>query len=227
MAPPRTRGQPELYQRLLAALPENYMVDQEDDEILADLHFLERFVLEEQRQLDMRNSGEDGAAKIVLYDWSLASLSQLMPVLTNLRLHVLEEKAFEFPWGQASGHMQCFLVQSVSGLQIDSATSLPRLRTLLFGILNETIENDPLNALLFACDFDWRQINLMMMLRNYLMQVGTVSHPPFCRLSNCAGTRRASRARRWQAGRSNRSCRRSGTAWRRILPARRRHQNHS
>ena len=159
---------------LLAALPEDYKIAHTDAEILSDLEGLEQMVKTQTRQLDLRGTEDPATVQMVLYDWEFSSLSRIMPILTNLRLHVVEEKAFELAWEPAAIHIQFFRVQTNGENIVDRTEILPRLRRLLFGMLSHELENDPLNALLFTCDFDWRQINLMMMLRNYLVQVGTV-----------------------------------------------------
>ena len=159
---------------LIAALPEDYKVAQEDGEILLDLARLERLEEEGVRQLDLRPVLGGAGVRMVLYDRELFSLSRIMPILTNLRLHVVEEMAFHARLPGGDAHMQFFHVRLGGQQSISPARDLERLRQLLFRVLDQELENDPLNALLFACGFGWRQINLMMLLRNYLMQVGTV-----------------------------------------------------
>ncbi|MCZ6534314.1 MAG: NAD-glutamate dehydrogenase [SAR324 cluster bacterium] len=158
---------------LVAALSEEYLVAHEDGEILADLNCLARLQRDGVRQLDLR-PGNGGGMKIVLYDREFSSLSRIMPIFTNLRLHVIEERAFQLELSGREAHIQYFRVQSPGEQTISPARDMERLRGLLFPVLSQELENDPLNALLCSCGFDWRQISLMMMLRNYLMQVGTV-----------------------------------------------------
>ena len=73
-----------------------------------------------------------------------------------------------------SAYVQSFRIEAGAAAGIEPETHRRPLRELLFRVLERQLENDPLNALLFACGFSWRQVNLMMLLRNYLMQAGSV-----------------------------------------------------
>jgi glutamate dehydrogenase len=159
---------------LIAALPEDYRVGHEPVEILVDLSHLEALQREGSRQFALRHAPGGQGVFIVLYDWELSALSRIMPILNNLRVYVVEERAYALDLPGKAAHLQAFGVE-----RSDSAAIVPEqhqepLRELLFRVLDGELENDPLNGLLFACGFSWRQINLMMLLRNYLMQVGSV-----------------------------------------------------
>ncbi|MCH7477668.1 MAG: NAD-glutamate dehydrogenase, partial [SAR324 cluster bacterium] len=173
----RARG-PELERRvarsLVNALPEDYQAAFSDVEALADLTQLERLTRKKQRQFALRSGPQPHGAKMVIYDVEQLSLSRIMPILSNLRLHVVEEQAYRVPLAPRPVYIHYFLLLPPEGAEIVPERDHEPLKRLVFGILDDALEDDPLNALLFACGFGWRPINLMMLLRNYLMQVGTV-----------------------------------------------------
>jgi len=71
-------------------------------------------------------------------------------------------------------YLHTFLLHPPEGLELSPERHGAELQALIFNILGFRSENDPLNALLLSADCDWRQVHLMQLYRNYLMQVGTV-----------------------------------------------------
>jgi len=71
-------------------------------------------------------------------------------------------------------YLHTFLLHPPPGVEIAPETHQDALRELIFNILDHRSENDPLNALLLTAGFHWREVHLMQLYRNYLMQVGTV-----------------------------------------------------
>ena len=163
-----------LAQRLIAGLPEEYRVSHDDEEILADLAWLAKMHTRGEPQLVLRPAGGDGVVKMVLYGLEEYSLSRIMPILTNLRVEVLQERSYRLSEGPHAAFLQTFYLRSPESYALSSIKHQQSLSELILGILHGRLENDPLNALLITCDFGWRPINLMMLLRDYLMQVGTV-----------------------------------------------------
>lgn len=163
-----------LARTLMEGLPEEYKVCHGDLEIMTDLSRLEQLTKTDQPQFLMCRAERDRGIKLVLYGWEKLSLSRLMPIFSNLRLLVEEEETFEVRILERSAYLHTFLLHASEGLAIRPETHEQLLRNLIFNILSHRAENDPLNALLFASGFDWRQIALMQLYRNYLVQVGTV-----------------------------------------------------
>ena len=163
----------ELARTLIRGLPETYKIGRAPVEILVDLAHLEKLHLEGGRQLALHRAATGKGIEMVLYDWEQCALSRIMPILNNLRIFVVEEGAFAIRLPGREAFLQAFRIETGGGAEIVPETHEQPLRDLLFGVLERRLENDPLNALLFACGFTWRQVNLMMLLRNYLMQVGS------------------------------------------------------
>lgn len=159
---------------MVRSLPEAYMVAHDDREILADLEHLERLTRENRPQFGLTPAPKGEGVKMVLYAWEKLSLSRVMPILVNLRVLVVEEETYELAFPEGSAYLHSILLQNGDGELLDPEHHAQRLEALVFNILEGRVENDRLNALLLACDFDWCRINLMRLYRNYLMQVGSV-----------------------------------------------------
>ena len=162
-----------LVNRLVKGLPEDYKAIHNSQDTLPDLKGLLQLSIQGTRQFKLQERKGGNGWELALYDWELQSLSHIMPILTNLRVHVLREEAFEVGTGERSAFIQKFQLQYPGEPRLDGIELEEALRDLLFRAIDGELENDPLNALLFSCGFGWRQINLMMSLRNYLMQIGS------------------------------------------------------
>ena len=160
--------------KLVASLPEAYLLAHEDGEVLLDLNHLDRLLVEETPQFDLRRASEQPMVKLILYAREKYSLSRIMPILSTLRVGVDEEVTWTLELPAPGAHLQTFLLTPPPGTLLDPEQHHALLRGLIFRILHHQQDNDPLNALLITCGFDWRRIALLRLYRNYLMQVGTV-----------------------------------------------------
>ncbi len=162
-----------LTRTLVQGLPEEYKLVRPAMEILTDLSRLEALSRSGEPQFVCRSSRGGGTA-VILYGWEKLSLSRLMPVFNNLRVLVEEEETFEVCLPDGAAYMHTFRIHPPEGCRIDPDTHQDLMRDLIFNILANRAENNPLNALLLTCGFNWREIGIMQLYRNYLMQVGNV-----------------------------------------------------
>ncbi len=163
-----------LARTLVEGLPEEYKIGHPDREILADLSRLEALVRSGAPQFVLRPTQGPAGVKLVLYGWEKLSLSRVMPVFANLRVLVEEEETYEVRLPERPAFLHTFLLHPGSSGEIVPETQQEPLQRLLFNILAYRSEDDPLNALVLSAGFDWRQVHLLQLYRNYLMQVGTV-----------------------------------------------------
>ncbi len=163
-----------LARTLVEGLPAEYKIAHQEVEIMADLSRLEQLAKTDTSQFSLRRVQREHCVKIVLYGWEQLSLSRLMPIFSNLRVLVVEEETFEVRLPERPAYMHTFLLFPPEGIAIVPETHQEPLQQLIFQILTHGAENDPLSALLLSADFDWRQLSLLQLYRNYLMQVGTV-----------------------------------------------------
>ena len=170
------RGMPDdrMARALVAALPEDYKVGYAEWEILADLNHVDQLLQEHKPQFDLRELNGSSEVKAVLYAIEKVSLSKIMPIFSNLRLHVVEEKTFQVALHERPVYLHTFLLQPPANYKLHQEPHERLMRELIFNILAQSLGEEPLNALLITCGFRWRQVNLLCLYRNYLMQVGTV-----------------------------------------------------
>jgi glutamate dehydrogenase len=163
-----------LARTLVEGLPEEYKVGHADLEVLADLTRLEALIKTDAPQFVLRRPQHGSGVKVVLYGWEKLSLSRVMPIFSNLRVLVEEEATYEVGLPERPAYLHTFLLHPTPGREIEPERHEAPLQALIFNILAHRSENDPLNALLLSAGFVWRQIHLLQLYRNYLMQVGTV-----------------------------------------------------
>jgi glutamate dehydrogenase len=168
------QGADRLAHALVEGLSVEYKVGHSDAEILGDLTRLERMVRENGPQFSLRPLEEREGVKLGLFSWEKLSLSRLMPIFSNLQVLVEEEETYEVRLPERPAFLHTFVLQPPPGHTIEPGRHEAPLRDLIFHILTLRAEDNPLTALLLTAGFDWRQIGLMQLFRNYLMQVGTV-----------------------------------------------------
>ncbi|MEE8555667.1 MAG: NAD-glutamate dehydrogenase domain-containing protein, partial [bacterium] len=158
---------------VLEGLPLDYLVAHADLEVLLDLGRIAELLTRKEPQFALRR-GRDGGAVMVLYGTVKHSLSRIMPVLTNMRLQVDDVQSYIVTLPESAISIQTFELVPQAGKTLTPEAFSRPMKELVLGVLAGRLENDPLNGLLVACGLGWREINLTMLLRDYLMQVGTV-----------------------------------------------------
>ena len=154
---------------VLDGLPDDYLVAHLDLEVLLDLGRIAELLTRGEPQFALRR-GRDGGAVMVLYDTVKHSLSRIMPVLTNMRLQVDDVQTYAVTLPESAISLQTFELVSQAGKSLTPEVFSRPMKELVLGVLEGRLENDPLNGLLVACGLGWREINLTMLLRDYLMQ---------------------------------------------------------
>ncbi|MDH4224025.1 MAG: NAD-glutamate dehydrogenase [Deltaproteobacteria bacterium] len=169
-----------LAKTLVAGMNPDYLVAHSDVEVMVDLAYLEQMLKSGREQLVLRSKSAGGMVGMTLYAMEKFSLSRVMPILTNLKIQAEEEQCHQV---SALGRQMFLHTFSISAADEPGMEPSPRispekhteaLKELLLGLLAGRLEDNPLNGLALRADFNGRQINLMMLLRNYLMQVGGI-----------------------------------------------------
>ncbi|MCX7553472.1 NAD-glutamate dehydrogenase [Marinicella sp. S1101] len=100
-------------------------------------------------------------------------LSEVLPDLENLGLHVVSERPYELK--MANGHsiwVQDFDLSLASGQGLELDLVKSRFHEAFAQVVNGELESDPLNKLIILGGLTWRQINFLRGLVKYLLQTG-------------------------------------------------------
>ncbi len=100
-------------------------------------------------------------------------LSEVLPDLENLGLHVVSERPYELK--MADGHsiwVQDFDLRLASGQGLELDLVKGRFHEAFAHVVKGELESDPLNKLIILGGLTWRQINFLRGLVKYLLQTG-------------------------------------------------------
>ncbi|MBI1327522.1 MAG: NAD-glutamate dehydrogenase [Alphaproteobacteria bacterium] len=167
------------------AFPTAYQDEYNDDEIVKDVFQLDKMVKENTgigfalySDNKPRLADKDSDFGLKIYHNSQAlTLSSILPVLENFGLHVIAEVPFETePMGHGTTvWIQDMLLKHKNGELSNLAAARARFEEALYHVHAGTIENDPLNGLVFTTPMNARQIAI---LRGYVryMRHTTLPH---------------------------------------------------
>ena len=100
-------------------------------------------------------------------------LSEVLPDLENLGLHVVSERPYE--WTMKDGQniwVQDFDLSLASGKGLELDLVKARFHEAFDRVASGDLESDPLNKLVILGGLTWRQVNLLRGIVKYLLQTG-------------------------------------------------------
>ncbi|MCB1582835.1 MAG: NAD-glutamate dehydrogenase [Marinicella sp.] len=100
-------------------------------------------------------------------------LSEVLPDLENLGLHVVSERPYELSLrNDENVWVQDFDLQLASGKGLELELVKERFHDAFAKVVEDELESDPLNKLIILGGLTWRQVNLLRGLVKYLLQTG-------------------------------------------------------
>ncbi len=100
-------------------------------------------------------------------------LSEVLPDLENLGLHVVSERPYELQMADGQSiWVQDFDLNLASGKGLELDLVKDRFHEAFAQVVNGELESDPLNKLIILGGLSWRQINFLRGLVKYLLQTG-------------------------------------------------------
>jgi len=99
------------------------------------------------------------------------ALSDILPMLENLGLHVIEARPYEITAGDDAHYWIIdFDMQAVGGSTIDVLAIKDKFQTAFLRVCSGDMGNDGFNRLVLTAGLDWRQVVLLRALAKYLLQ---------------------------------------------------------
>lgn len=161
-----------LYSRYLKAIDKLYKDSITPKEAVSDIKKLEDMFISGSQQIGYRHGGEN-IATLSLYSLTAVPLTKILKELENFGLYVTGEQAFYFR--DIPGKGNAFLYNyTLRGERLE----LGRLEGLIslfydamIAIRTGRLEDDRLNRLLTLEGMEWRSVDLIRTLKNYLLQI--------------------------------------------------------
>lgn len=165
----------QIWKRYRYAFPEEYQALQLVEDCEHDIRVLEGLDYETTPRVSMRPAAEreDGSFTLVVYNLGHdLTISEAFPVLDNVGLEVLSERAFQVtPSRKPPVFVHRFVVRPRGNTYITPNTFEMYLAPGLSAIFRAQVHNDPLNSLLIQANLDIHAIRLLRAYTGLLWQV--------------------------------------------------------
>ncbi len=183
-----------LVERYARAFPAGYLAVKSPDDAVADIELVERALFESRIQVVVgreKSAGEREVSLLKIYrPVEPFALSKLMPVLTHLGLHVLDEQTYAItpappkraPRSEGEGEKQqrspesiylhAFHVLGPDGQPLAGGAVSVNVEETVRRALDDQVESDGLNELVPKTRLDWRQVDVLRAYDAYLHQLG-------------------------------------------------------
>lgn len=138
-----------------------------------DIFAIEKTLTSKTTQLALLSPGRHKKHyRLHFYSLEPRFLDEYFPVLGNLNLRVIDQVHFPLTVEGAQVFIKSFTI-TASESQCATFSELKcRLLEMLQAILDEKVENDPLNSLLILTGLNWQEIDVLRAYRNYYLQLG-------------------------------------------------------
>jgi len=164
-----------LFNRYIGSIDKLYKDSTPPKDALPDINKLEDLFNDGSLQIGYRHQGE-GLAILSLYSLTTVPLMQILKELENFGLYVTGEQACYFK--DIPGNGSAFLYNyTIKGepLELGRLKGLiPLFYDALVSIREGRLEDDRLNRLLTLEGMEWRAVDLIRTLKNYLLQANRV-----------------------------------------------------
>ncbi|MBI2944012.1 MAG: NAD-glutamate dehydrogenase [Candidatus Wallbacteria bacterium] len=162
------------------AFPATYQASNSVDSALWDIRNLEQLSLVAPIQVGIYRErhpapGTPEVTEVRIYRREKVVLSEIMPILSNLGLMVIEERAAEVKlFAPGPAYIHSFHVRCTDGQPIPEDRMAP-LSECLKRVRMGQADSDPLNGLVLTGGLSWQAADLFLAYRNLMMQVRRTS----------------------------------------------------
>lgn len=98
-------------------------------------------------------------------------LDEYIPALENMALRVMDQVQFRITTNGVTRFIKSFTIKATNGQKLPFCRLKHRLLDAISGVMNNHLENDPLNKLLILSGLSWRAIDVLRAYRNYYLQI--------------------------------------------------------
>ncbi len=152
-----------------SAFSDEYISKTTPEEAIFDIENFEEVFEKKELQVDIYERGENVFFSI--YSLNKLALYEILPKLNNMGLNVLYEDFAQIKAGVDKLYIQRFSIDT-SHLDLkDKNLLFSTIKENFYAIWNGVMEDDGLNKLTTKCVMNWKYIDVVRMIGNYLMQV--------------------------------------------------------
>jgi len=169
----------DLYKEYVQAFPEHYQVRRSPQEAVQDIALLEKMREKSMPVFSLRpfifenSSLRHKASVLCMYALEKIDLASFMPIFHHLGVHVYDEMTTTVgSHSRMIGHLHSFRISHQNEERINEPEFEPLITELLSHIFEGKASNDALNALVFKAKLSVRQIHILQMYRDYVLQSG-------------------------------------------------------
>tara|TARA_A100001015_G_scaffold320459_1_gene446904 strand:- start:31 stop:3195 length:3165 start_codon:yes stop_codon:yes gene_type:complete len=184
---------------IIDKIPSHYKVRTKPESALRDLKRLmdlddENSILFELFSFDFPKTSDlaGKASMLLVYHRSKLNLTNILPILHNLGIHVIDQLTSRFGGANSTiGYILAFRLVDQSLKKLNENQIEDRLKTTLTAVFLGSLPNDPINQLVLTTSLNLNDIFIAQALRNYMYQVFStqysltlinqtiISHPEF------------------------------------------------
>ncbi|KAA0256897.1 NAD-glutamate dehydrogenase [Deferribacter autotrophicus] len=158
----------DLYNIFANNLSESYKSKTPPSEAAVDVK-----ILYDLKDIYARLSTYNNKVYLKIYSKARILLTDIMPVIDNMGLKVIEDEIYEVKTGKDSLYLSSILLDDVGECEKFVNTFGKILPEMVVAVVKEKCENDKLNSLLLKEQLNYREVEILRTLRNYIAQVDT------------------------------------------------------
>ncbi len=155
--------------RYISAFSEEYMSKTTPEEAIFDIEHFERLQESKKLQADMYERGENVFFSV--YSLNKLPLYEILPKLNNMGMNVLYEDFAQISVDGSNIYIQRFSIDTSLVDMKDKELLFDTIKDNFNAVWEGIVEDDGLNTLTTKCVMNWRYIDVIRMLGNYLMQI--------------------------------------------------------
>ncbi|RAP35383.1 hypothetical protein DID80_06510, partial [Candidatus Marinamargulisbacteria bacterium SCGC AAA071-K20] len=168
----------QLFKKYANAFPNHYKVMRSIQDTVRDIKFLELVKKTKEVQFNLvpfvhpDSVIASKASILIVYNKNKIDLTNIMPLLQNLNIHVFDEITTRIgPPENVISYIHSFRIVDTNYKKIDEEYFFPKLISVLEAVFKGYTANDTLNGLVLLSGTHWRDINILQTYRNYYLQI--------------------------------------------------------
>ena len=139
---------------------------------ISDIVAIEKTLKTTESQVGLLSpSNRKNHYRLHFYSLHQRFLDEYFPILGNLSLRVIDQVQFPLEVAGKQVFIKSFTITVADSQYASFRVLKRRLLNMIDSILNEKVENDPLNNLLILTGLSWQEIDVLRAYRNYFLQL--------------------------------------------------------
>lgn len=160
-----------VYDSYVNLFPENYKVKCSPREAVYDINNLKRL---QDAIVCSSLYMENKKLIIKIYKKQRMLLTDIMPIVDNIGLKVNEEDIYELKCVDETFYIHSIYLDCIDELDSFYNKFKETLPELVENVILDNVENDRLNRLIISASLNYREVDLLRALRNYLEQISAI-----------------------------------------------------